>query len=250
MPLETRDHDPYWTARNSLTSQELDDIRNQATRIVNDRIAAATRALGPAAEAARKAAQESGEAAARFKADVQAEIDRRISNVVGQGPEGPRSSNPVAYWAEARVGRGGYGRLDPAPDARGQIDNLLPRDKRGRIDPKCNQFVWDALQAGGVPAGRLDGGRIPVAKEWGDPSSKIAGYSPVVGQPRPGDVVSNGHHVGIYSPLPDGRPGTVSASSPFTHDGGWDGGVTHNDWGFRGDEGPMTFWRPTSAPKR
>jgi len=53
-------------------------------------------------------------------------------------------------------------------------------------------------------------------------------------QPQPGDVISNGSHVGIYSPLPDGSPGTVSAAFPFSSwAAGVDGNVVNNDWGFR-----------------
>lgn len=169
--------------------------------------------------------------------------------VTGQGPEQPRASDPVARWAESRVGQGGYGLFDGGREVRGPANNLLPPELRGHLaDPKCNQFVWDALEAGGAPAGRVDGGRIPVARDWGDTKSKIAGYAPVAGSPQPGDVVSNGHHVGIHAPLPGGRPGTVSAATPsLTGDGGWDGGVVHNDWGFRGDEGRIVVWRPISG---
>gem|GEM_PF-4424409 len=259
MPLDTRDRDPYWAARNRLSSQDLEDLRNQAVQTVNDRITAATRAMTPAAEAIRKTAHESGEAAQRFKADVQDEVDRQIKasgraaeRVLWGEPEAPTSSDPVARWAEGKVGRGGYGLISSARDARGPANNLLSKDFRGRLlDPKCNQFVWDALQAGGAPAGRVDGGRIPVAKDWGNSSSKIAGYTPIAGPPRPGDVVSNGHHVGIFAPLKNGSPGTVSAATPDSPNGGLVGRVVHNTWGFRGDEGPMTIWRKTGpAPRR
>lgn len=167
------------------------------------------------------------------------------------GPlETQRSANPVARWSESKVGRNGYGLFSTAPDARGRLQGQLPDVFRGRLGPKCNQFVFDALQAGGAPAGRMDGGRIPVAKDWGKPSSKIPGYSPIVDQPRPGDVVSNGKHVGIFSPLPGGRPGTVSAATLDSASGRPLGRVVHNDWGFRGDEGAMTVWRPTGAARR
>jgi hypothetical protein len=178
-------------------------------------------------------------------------FSRTWDDLRGPQPEQVRSSNPVANWAEAHVGHGGYGRwFSTAPDARGLHDDVLATiGWRGVGDPKCNQFVWDALSNAGVPPGRIDGGRIPLAKDWGDPKSKIPGYSPVNGPLQPGDVVSNGDHVGIYAPLPNGHPGTISAASPF-HNGGALGGVAHNDWGFRGDEGKITAWRPVPRDAR
>jgi hypothetical protein len=174
--------------------------------------------------------------------------DGANQSVIGQR-EPVRSKNPVARAAESRIGTWGYTIIDPSREARGRRDNFLPTAARGIGDPKCNKFVWDMLSKGGAPAGRVDGGRIPIARDWGDPQSQIAGYSPITGEPQAGDVVSNGHHVGIYDPLPDGGRGTVSAASwatrpPF-------GKVVHNDWGFRGEEGPVTIWRRQSpAPPR
>lgn len=185
--------------------------------------------------------REAGKAAGRA-------LDSAIYRVVGQGPEGHRSSNPVANWGENHVGRGGYAAMDPALDARGLHMDQLPESLRGRGALKCNQFVWDALAAGGAPAGKV-GDRIPVARDWGDPNSKIPNYAPVTGSPQPGDVVSNGHHVGIFAPLPNGKPATISAASWGTPDGGMDGGVVHNTWGFRGTEGKVTVWRRTSRPQ-
>ena len=162
----------------------------------------------------------------------------------GQGPEAPSSANAAARWAESRVGTDGYDFLDTAPNARGRRDEILGRlGLRGVGDPKCNQFVYDALSASGAPPGRLDGGRIPLAEDWGNPRARIDGYQPVQGRPQRGDVVSDGHHVGIFAPLSDGRPGTVSAATPGSHDAGVIGGVVHNDWGFRKRQGPMTVWR-------
>lgn len=67
------------------------------------------------------------------------------------GPiETPRSANPVARWSENRIGRDGYGLFTTAPDARGPIRNHLPDPARGWLAPKCNQFVFDALQTGGA----------------------------------------------------------------------------------------------------
>jgi hypothetical protein len=174
-------------------------------------------------------------------------VPRRID---GQGPESPTSENPVARWAESHVGRGGYSRFNTAPDAGGRNAAILsPIHGQGWGEPKCNQFVWDALAGGGAPAGRMRDGRIPVAKDWGDPGSAIPGYSPVTdGSAQAGDVISNGHHVGIFAPLADGSPGSVSAASPLTPDAWILGGVVHNGWGFRGDEGNVVSWRRQAQP--
>lgn len=182
---------------------------------------------------------------------VGAALEKVRYRIIGQSAEAPNSDNAVANWAESRVGKDGYNRGETAADARGRITNVLKTvGLQGVGDPKCNQFVWDALQAGGAPAGRMPDGRIPVARDWGDPGARIAGYSPIGGPPRPGDVISNGEHVGIFAPLKDGSPGTVSAASPGTDDGGVMGGVVHNGWGFRGDEGNIVVWRPNSAMTR
>jgi hypothetical protein len=157
-----------------------------------------------------------------------------------------RSDDPVADWALGQVGDDlSYSLAAPSEEARGKVtDKLGPF--RGVGDPKCNKFVWDALNAGGRPAGRMDGGRIPVAKDWGDPNAKIPHYHPVNDGPlEPGDVISNGHHVGLYAPLADGSPGTVSAATPDAPGGVALplGKVLHNGWGFRGNEGRITVWR-------
>lgn len=172
------------------------------------------------------------------------DVSRAVDSLGGPQPEPVTATNPVVRWAQAHVGRGGYGKwLDVALDARGPVaDWGAVIRRRGMLDPKCNQFVWDALTGAHKQPGRIDGGRIPRAKDWGDPQSQIPGYAPITGPLQPGDVVSNGDHVGIYAPLPNGAPGTISAASPF-HNGGLLGGVVHNDWGFRGDEGPKTAWR-------
>lgn len=168
---------------------------------------------------------------------------------VGPPPEPATSTNRTVNWAQSHVGKGGYGLPDTARDARGIFQNILLPGLRGIRDPKCNQFVYDALTAGGAPPGRLDGGRIPVAKDWGDSRSVIAGYRPTTDAAQPGDVVSNGHHVGIYAPLADGGPGTISAATPDSPDAAYLGSVVHNDWGFRPGQS-VTVWRraPTPSP--
>jgi RHS repeat-associated protein len=135
-------------------------------------------------------------------------------------------------WALQHVGQGGYGYFDSNSEARGWL-----RGKTNGIpSEKCNKFVWDALSAGGDSAGRMPDGRIPSAAEWGDPNADISGYYvlPSDAQLEPGDVVSSGTHVGLYSPLSDGAPGTVSAAFPMSSWAAGPGGnVVHNDWGFR-----------------
>lgn len=108
----------------------------------------------------------------------------------------------------------------------------------------CNLFVADVLrEAGGAtwdpikdPVG-VRPTRDPVAKEWADAQVALTGWIVVVPAPgtdnktakellamrRPGDVVSNGTHVGIVS---DERGIAISASSQT-------GGVEKNDWSFR-----------------
>lgn len=165
-------------------------------------------------------------------------------------PSPPAQSNPVAAWALSRVSTGGYSLANGSSEARGRLNSILPISLlgvplRGVGSPKCNKFVWDALRAGGMPAGRMFGGRIPDASDWGNPNSDIAGYHVVSGPPQPGDVVSNGEHVGIYVPLPNGSPGTVSAATPNAPGGAGlpFGQVVYDDWGFRSGQS-VVIWAP------
>jgi RHS repeat-associated protein len=167
-------------------------------------------------------------------------IDPRGLDNPSMGPYGPCWTG-VCDWARRHVGAPGYGYWDPNNEARGRARQFTG----GRPSEKCNKFVWDATQNGGEPAGRMPDGRIPSASEWGDPNSKISGYAPLPpgATLEPGDVVGNGSHVGIYSPLPDGSPGTVSAAMPGVAGTGFNGGVVNNDWGFRPGQN-IVVWRP------
>lgn len=162
----------------------------------------------------------------------------------GMGPYGQCWSGACGA-ASGQVGKGGYGYFDPNSEARGRLRSLTG----GVPSEKCNKFVWDQLENGGAPAGRMPDGRIPSAGEWGNPNSGIPNYSPVpAGTPfAPGDVVSDGGHVGIYAPLADGSPGTVSAAFPFSGGTGMNGGVVNNDWGFRPGQ-TVTGWRRNGSP--
>ena len=103
----------------------------------------------------------------------------------------------------------------------------------------------------GIPS-RMQGGRIPVANEWGNAKVKV-GYYPVVtkfevpragvnsyiaNQLREGDVISDGVHVALVT-LRFGSPQSVSAVTAWGPERGLTsdlpavGGVVRNDWGFR-----------------
>lgn len=73
--------------------------------------------------------------------------------------------------------------------------------------PKCNIYVYEVLTAAGahVPRmggelGKATGGRYgypPLAADWFAKDKEIRGWN-IVSDPLPGDVVSNGVHVGLY----------------------------------------------------
>jgi len=69
---------------------------------------------------------------------------------------------------------------------------------------KCNAYVAEIIYdaTGKVfkahPSDKEKGKFFPFqAKEWGDPKQSIPNF-PVVTDPHPGDIWSNGHHTGIY----------------------------------------------------
>jgi hypothetical protein len=74
--------------------------------------------------------------------------------------------------------------------------------RHGYDAPKCNIFVYDALE-GGAP-----GGSAPLARQWGSPNAEIPDYrviNPAKEKLEPGDVIAKESepgewHVGIYSP--------------------------------------------------
>ncbi len=148
----------------------------------------------------------------------------------------------AAQWARSQVGNSGYGFLDLSSESHGKLQDLLGLfGKSGPGSPKCNKFAWDALANGGDSAGRMLDGRIPSASEWANPKVNIPGYYilPSGSTLNPGDVISDGNHMGIYVPLDSGSPGTVSAAFPFTGGTGYNGGVVNNDWGFRSGQSPV-----------
>jgi uncharacterized protein RhaS with RHS repeats len=145
-------------------------------------------------------------------------------------PEG-LTPQDVIDWATRHYGRHDYDASAPNSEVKGGRGKYLG----GRWAPKCNIFVFDALNEGKCKAGRVDGGRIPKAEEWANPSYFIPGCR-VVSSPEPGDVISDGHHVGIYVPYSPSTPMTISATPTD--------GVTWSNWGFRKGQAP-TFRRCT-----
>jgi|GEM_PF-1490110 len=143
-------------------------------------------------------------------------------------------------------------------NARAEIgsDEWAPTTENGEIRNHCNEYVASKLRESGAlvpnvggfsgtlgedPSDRLNemsggrwGGQIPSAKDW---------YNGVPGFERvkiamPGDVASDGNHVGIVS----GSGKTVSVSS-IKGDPEY-GRVVERNSGFRGNEQrPVTFWR-------
>lgn len=169
-------------------------------------------------------------------------------------------------WAMERVGDD----LFDDGNASGTGYTVFDRDARvggrkrlidGRLAPKCNFFVADALAAGGRSA-TVRGGEIPRAGDWYDLGTDIGGYEFVdatrVDQLQPGDIISDGHHVGVYAPIVrDGRmiPRTISAGTPFAGGGGPSGKVLWNDWAFRERGGSLDtgihvrrYQAPVTAP--
>lgn len=95
--------------------------------------------------------------------------------------------------------------------------------------------------AGGWGEGRC----YPGAQEWAAADVQIPGFRTLGPKEklREGDILTNGHHVGIYMPGPRGEDMTVSAADR------WNGNrVVHNRWGFRGDEGPVVTRRFVGTP--
>lgn len=139
------------------------------------------------------------------------------------------SSTDVVSWANQQISSHAYSLWSPNSEVRGGRGTLFG----GRFSPKCNIFVYDALQAGNCETGRVDGGRVPRATEWANPNFNIPGCS-VVSTPEPGDVVAYGGHVGIYYPYTTQLKGTISAASPSP--------VVWSNWGFCAGQSP-TFRR-------
>jgi hypothetical protein len=166
------------------------------------------------------------------------------ATLVGSTPED--ISKTATDWARGQVGSTDY-QVQDRSDKTGGWRSALPWGVGGIAAPKCNVFVGDAFAKAGIQVGNPvdNGAAYPGTKEWADPKTQIPGFRVLdpTDKLQPGDVMTNGHHVGIYVPGPNGEDMTVSAADT------WDGNaVVHNAWGFRGNEGPMTVRRFVGTP--
>jgi hypothetical protein len=141
-------------------------------------------------------------------------------------------------------------------------DTWAPTYENGVIKNHCNEYVASKLRESGahVPniggvsgtfgeeasdkvnemSGGKWGGNIPSAQDWHD---GVPGFERVRTEegesPLPGDVASNGRHVGIVSGT--GNTVSVTTRDPDAPDYGR---VVETRWGFRlGNSEEMTFWR-------
>jgi hypothetical protein len=163
------------------------------------------------------------------------------ANLVGSTPEG--INKKAADWAQSQTGSTDYQVIDRSNKTGGWRSLVLG----GRAAPKCNIFVGDAFAKAGIQVDNpvANGAAYPGTKEWADAQVKIPGFQ-VLGPSdklRRGDVITNGHHVGIYMPGPNGEDMTVSAADMWHGDA-----VVHNNWGFRGDEGRVVARRFVGTP--
>lgn len=167
------------------------------------------------------------------------------ATLVGSTPED--ISKKAADWARSQVGNTDYQMIDRSNKIGGDLRPLLPWGLGGITAPKCNIFVGDAFGAAGIHVDNPvnNGAAYPGTHEWGSADVQIPGFRILGPKERhqAGDVMTNGHHVGIYVPGPNGEDMTVSATVPLKGDA-----VVHNRWGFRGDEGPIVTRRFVGAP--
>ncbi len=145
-------------------------------------------------------------------------------------------------------------------------DEWKPKEVNGKLQNQCNVFVASKLRQSGahVPnvggwsgalgegasdaiseqTGGAYGGHPPSANDWFN--GKVPGWEQVDGEkgerPMPGDVATNGTHVGIVS----GEGKTISVTTDRTKPETY-GNVVENTWGFRPDNhGSMRFLRRVS----
>lgn len=135
--------------------------------------------------------------------------------------------------AREHVGSTIWNYYQPHPEVRGRVRSLLG----GRLAPKCNIFVHDIFVESDEPFPRIDG-VVPRASDWFNTDLHLEGFCIIddLTDLRPGDIISDGDHIGIFLPLEDGSPGVISVSDIENK-------VVHNDWGFREDSSEIVVRR-------
>ena len=115
----------------------------------------------------------------------------KIENKDGQWefwpPPGPPPTTPLEA-ARRKIG---------CPDYSSLPTQFLFSPPNWWFDPQCNRFVGDCIATCKNRPKPLVNGRYPTAAEWGDPTVSIPGFGPPHHDPKPGDVVTTGWHVGI-----------------------------------------------------
>ena len=94
------------------------------------------------------------------------------------------------------------------------------------------------IAGAGGPMGALFGaGGPPTATQWFEKGCDIKLWK-IVDTPMPGDVASDGEHMGVVTSVTPGGGGTTASASTVTNT------VVNNDWGFRPEQsGKIVFRR-------
>ena len=144
-------------------------------------------------------------------------------------------NDPVNYCDPSGLCEEGRKALKWAKDKIGDMSYSQSGNLPGPFgpgDPKCNKFASDAYNKGNktelIPDGIL-GGSPPLAKDWF--TGKVPSGFVKTESPQPGDIITDGHHVGIVSDIPKN---TVSGATAI--------GVVENNWGYRVDSRPVVYY--------
>jgi hypothetical protein len=123
--------------------------------------------------------------------------------------------------------------------------SIMPHYGRGTY--KCNLFVWEVMREADINIPlfqRKKNGEVinypPTSSQWADPCTVIPNWV-IVNSPLPGDIATDGEHMGVVSVVSDKEKKTISAATAGL--GGWWGLVVENNWGFRDNNDHMIFRR-------
>ena len=148
----------------------------------------------------------------------------------GSKPPPPQPTDPVAV-ANSMVGSWQYNAAigNPFDNYSSGVWTSIPFIQDSYRRNKCNKFVGDCISECPNRPKPFINGRFPTAAEWGDPNVTIPGYgSPHTGI-QPGDVITDGVHVGFmnyngnYVEASSG--GAVKSLDPSNNNTGWNPGT-------------------------